>query len=208
MGITHFDEAPSREFAVGHIRGTWTGLGEAAGSVGVGLRRIQVPAGGWSTPAHQHGREEEIFYVLGGRGICWHGGRAYEIGPRDGIVFLPGSGAHTVLAVDDLDLLVFGTRESDEAVAFPRLDRSLVGGRWLESDPGVVDRVPVQFVREAEIGPPEIGDPGERPPTVVNLDDLPEHRLDRPRVADVSRDIGRAAGSRRAGLGHSIADAG
>ncbi len=74
MGITHFDEAPARQFEIGHLRGRWTGLGEAAGCVNVGVRRLQIPAGGWSTPAHEHGREEEIFYVLAGRGLSWQGG--------------------------------------------------------------------------------------------------------------------------------------
>ena len=67
MTLTPVDEAPSRAFEIGHIRGRWTRLGEAAGCVGVGVRRIELPEGGWSTPAHEHGREEEIFYVLGGR---------------------------------------------------------------------------------------------------------------------------------------------
>jgi uncharacterized cupin superfamily protein len=209
MGITHFDEAPRRKPEVGHIRGTWTWLGEAAGSVGVGLRRIQVPAGGWTTPAHQHGSEEEIFFVLEGRGISWHGGRTCEIGPRDAILYLPGSGAHTIHALEDLDLLAFGTRESVETIGFPRLDRSLVAGRWVESTPGRIGALPVQFVREAELGPPEVPEaPGERPSTVVNLDDLEPFRTERPRVADVTRLIGKALGSVRAGLNHSIADPG
>ena len=49
-------------------------LGEAAGSVAVGVRRIEVPAGAWATPAHDHAGAEELFYVLGGRGISWHDG--------------------------------------------------------------------------------------------------------------------------------------
>ena len=209
MGITHFDEAPQREYEVGHIRGTWTGLGEAAGSVGAGVRRIQVPAGGWTTPAHQHGREEEMFYVLAGRGISWHRGRTTEIGRADCVLYLPGSGAHTIHAVEDLDLLAFGTRENDEAVAFPRLERTLVGGRWVESGPGSVDRVPVQFAREAEIGPPELPEShGERPPNVVNLADAMRYETSRPRVGDVVRDLGRTAGSVRAGLRHSVVEPG
>src|SRR5207248_10863666 len=63
-GITHFDDAPAYDVALGHLRGHWTALGDAAGSVNVGVNRIQLPAGGWSTPVHEHGRQEEIFYVL------------------------------------------------------------------------------------------------------------------------------------------------
>jgi uncharacterized cupin superfamily protein len=54
MGIAHYDEAPAHEHELGHIRGRWTMLGYAAGTVNVGVQRIQVPAGGWSTPAHEH----------------------------------------------------------------------------------------------------------------------------------------------------------
>src|SRR5437764_10259923 len=96
MGIAHFDSARTREFELGHLRGRWTFLGEAAGSVSVGVRRIQVPAGGWSTPAHEHGLEEEIFYVLGGRGLSWQKGRTAEIRSGDCIVYRPGAGAHTL----------------------------------------------------------------------------------------------------------------
>jgi hypothetical protein len=42
MGLTHFDEAHSNEFEVGHIRGTWSYLGESAGCQTVGVRRIQL----------------------------------------------------------------------------------------------------------------------------------------------------------------------
>ncbi len=57
VSVAHFDEAAAYEFALGHLRGRWSSLGEAAGSVGVGARRIELPTGGWSTPAHEHGRE-------------------------------------------------------------------------------------------------------------------------------------------------------
>src|SRR5438105_7303136 len=105
MGIAHFDEAPSRTYELSHIRGRWTFLGEAAGSVGVGLRRIELPAGGWSTPAHEHGAEEEIFYVLAGRGFSLQDGRTAEIRAGDCIVYLPNKGAHTVHALEPLEVL-------------------------------------------------------------------------------------------------------
>jgi mannose-6-phosphate isomerase-like protein (cupin superfamily) len=57
--------------------------------VGVGVTRLQIPSGGWSTPAHDHGVEEELFYVLGGRGLAWHKGETFEIGEGDCILFLP-----------------------------------------------------------------------------------------------------------------------
>jgi uncharacterized cupin superfamily protein len=203
MGVTHFDDARSREWDLGHLRGRWTFLGEAAGALGVGVRRIEVPAGGWSTPAHEHGREEEIFYVLAGRGLSWQRGRTFEIEAGDCIVYLPGRGAHTLHALEPLDVLAFGTRESDESPGFPRLGMSLVGRRAVESVPGAIDRAPFQFVREQELGPPELpASPDPRPATIVNLRELPGDRLERPRVVRTRRNLGRTVGSVRSGLQH------
>ena len=58
MGIAHFDQAPAHEHELGHIQGRWTMLGAAAGCEKVGVRRIQLPAGGWSTPAHEYGMRD------------------------------------------------------------------------------------------------------------------------------------------------------
>ena len=90
MGIARLDEGRRREVDLGHLRGRWTYTGEAAGCVKVGVRRLEIPAGGWSTPAHQHGLDEEIFYVLSGRGLSWQDGEACEVGPGDWVHVTPG----------------------------------------------------------------------------------------------------------------------
>ena len=209
MGSTHFDEAPSRSYELGHIRGRWTLLGEAAGSVAVGLRRIELPPGGWSTPAHEHGAEEEIFYVLSGRGLSWQGGRVAEVRAGDCIVYLPNHGAHTLHALEPLDVLAFGRRLHPEVLGFPRLGRSLVGTRMMRSDPYAIEGKPAQFVHESELGPPELPEqPGPRPDTIVNLRDVEPRRVERPRVARTRRNLGLAAGSITIGLQHVEVDAG
>jgi uncharacterized cupin superfamily protein len=202
VGITHFEEAPARELAVGHLCARWTALGEAAGSVRVGVRRIEVPAGSWSTPAHEHGREEEIFYVLGGRGLSWQKGNAAELRAGDCIVYVPGRGAHSLHATEPLDVLAFGPRFGDESPRFPRLGLSLVGGRAVESLPGKLDGAPIQFVRESELGPPELPAEYSRPATVVNLDEVEPVLLERPRVVRTRRNLGVAAGSITTGIQH------
>jgi uncharacterized cupin superfamily protein len=203
VGIAHFDDAPSHEFDIGHLRGRWTMLGEASGSVGVGARRIQVPVGSWSTPAHEHGSEEEIFYVMAGRGITWQKERTAEIGAGDCIVYRAGGGAHSLHALEDLDVLAFGPRHRTPGVVFPRLGLSLVGRRAVESAPGAVEGAPIQFVREAEAGPPELpAEPGERPTTIVNADAVPARQFGRGRVAAMRRDLGEAAGSVTTGIQH------
>jgi uncharacterized cupin superfamily protein len=172
----------------------------------VGVRRIQIPAGSWSTPAHEHGREEEIFYVLGGEGLSWQRGQTSAVDPGDCIVYLPKRGAHSLHAVQDLDVLAFGPRHHDESVGFPRLGMSLVGSRAVESQPGAIDGLPFQFVREAELGPPELGQPGPRPSTVVNVADVEPRQFGRGRVSSKRRDLGGAAGSRHTGLQHYHVD--
>ncbi|HWF54342.1 MAG TPA: cupin domain-containing protein [Solirubrobacteraceae bacterium] len=201
MGITHFDEARGIDYALGHLTSRWTLLGEAAGSVRVGVRRIQVPAGSWTTPAHEHGREEEIFYVLAGRGVSWQRGKTADVRAGDCIVYLPRRGAHSLHAVEPIDVLAFGPRFADEVPRFPRLGYSLVGGRAVQTTPGVIERAPFQFVLESQLGPPELPEePGPRPSTIVNVADVEETTVERARVHRTRKDLGRAAGSRETGI--------
>jgi uncharacterized cupin superfamily protein len=205
VGITHFDDAPQHQLAVGHLNATWSLLGEAAGSIRVGVRRIQVREGSWSTPCHEHGREEEIFYVLAGRGLSWQKGEVAEIGPGDCIVYLPRRGAHSLHALTELDVLAFGPRHYDESPRFPRLGYSLLGSRWVESGEGAVDGAPVQFVREAEIGPPELpAEPGPRPATIVNVAEVEAKTVEREWVSRTRRNLGLACGSVATGLQHVV----
>jgi uncharacterized cupin superfamily protein len=154
----------------------------------------------WATPAHEHGREEEIFYVLAGRGLSWQAERTAEIRAGDCIVYLPGRGAHSLYALEPLDVLAFGLRHDDESPRFPRLGLSLVGSRAVETLPGRVGGAPIQFVREAELGPPEVPEPGERPRTIVNVEDVAGRPFGRTRVAATRRHLGLGAGSVSTGL--------
>ena len=141
--------------------------------------------------------------MLAGRGLSWQAGRIAEVGAGDCIVYLPNGGAHTLNALEPLDVLAFGLREHDEGVGFPRLGMSLLGRRAVTSEPGVIDRAPFQFVRESQLGPPELpGEPGPRPDTIINVDDVEGVPFGRGRVESVRRNLGAAAGSRATGLKH------
>jgi uncharacterized cupin superfamily protein len=197
--LVHWDDAavPSRVRDHGHIGGTWYGLGEAAGSVTVGLRRIVVPDGKWTTPAHAHGNEEEIFFVLAGEGISWQNGHCYEVRAGDVIVHLAGGAAHTLRAGHSgLDVLAFGTRRPDDTAHLPR-----AGVAWL-SDYGTWTEVggPHPFDREAAVGPPELGAPSERPATIVVAADIAGETREGATVARTRTDLARAAGSVKTGL--------
>src|SRR2546423_14073965 len=94
--IAHWDEVEKRRVEAGHLRGTWTNLGRAAGSVAVGVQRIELGPGEISTPVHVHGAEEEIFYVLGGSGLSWQDDETYEIGAGDCLVHRVLEEEHTL----------------------------------------------------------------------------------------------------------------
>jgi len=87
--IAHWDDVESGRAEAGHVGGLWADLGSAAGSKTVGVNRIRVDPGKWSTPFHRQTAEEEIFYVLGGTGVCLLDGAAFEVGPGDCIVHRP-----------------------------------------------------------------------------------------------------------------------
>jgi len=109
MNVANMHESPGGEVAIGHIKGHWHDLGRAAGTRTVGLRRIQIAPEHFSTPAHDHGADEEIFFVLSGEGLLWQDGKTYRVRGHDCIVHRPRRGPHTLRGGDGgLDVLVFG----------------------------------------------------------------------------------------------------
>ena len=122
MKLPNLHESAARELSVGHIKGMWRDLGREAGTRTVGLRRIEIAAGHFATPAHEHGGDEEIFFVLAGSGLLWENGKTYEVRGGDCIVHRPLRGAHTLRGGDDgLDVLVL---ESAATPASPRCPAS------------------------------------------------------------------------------------
>ena len=65
-----------------------------------------------------------------------------------------------------------------------------------------VEGTPIQFVREAELGPPELPEPGPRPANIVNLSDTVADVRDGRLVRRTRRNLGRAAGSVTCGVQH------
>jgi len=167
--IANLYESSARELAVGHIKGVWRDLGRDAGSRTVGLRRIEVAEGHFSTPAHEHGADEEIFFVLGGEGVLWQDGDTYAVGAGDCIVHRPKRGPHTLRGgAGGLDVLVFGQRADASLTALPRAGIAWSFPRWVELGEG--DH---PFAREAAAGAPECPAPkAERPKNVVALVDV------------------------------------
>jgi uncharacterized cupin superfamily protein len=193
--VAHWDEVRERRREVGHIAATWQDLGSAAGSLGVGVQRIQIDPGKWSTPAHVEGAAEEIFFVLRGSGISWQDGSAYRVGAGDCLVHLPEEQTHTLRAgPDGLDVLAFGHRSPHGNTVLPRARVA-----WMS--PAFVEVVPIgdehPFKREAAVGEPEVGELLERPPRIANVTEGIRHEI-RPGAVDL--DLGGSVGSERTGL--------
>jgi uncharacterized cupin superfamily protein len=197
--LAHWDEVEPRRREVGHLAGTWRDLGRAVGTDGVGVQRIDVDPGRWSTPAHVEGAAEEIFYVLEGSGVSWQDGAVYEIGSGDCLVHLPESEAHTLRAGrDGLSVLAFGHRALHGNTVLPR-----AGVAWMW--PGYVELTTVgdgrhPYRREAEAGEPDVGEPQARPSSIVNVRDVEPHVDEHSDSLLHDRDLGSAAGSERTGI--------
>lgn len=190
MTIAHWDEVEAREQRSGDIGGLWQQLGGAAGSVGVGLNRVRVPAGSRSTAVHTHGASEEAFVILAGSGLLWQDGKTATIGPGDCIHHLPQVNDHTLVAGEGgLDYLVYGTRHPTEFGSLLRAGGLRLGPDWVraeaEADPWQLD---------VDAGPFDVPEPGERPPNVLALADAETS------FAGMVRDL--VPGAVKAGLKH------
>jgi uncharacterized cupin superfamily protein len=199
--LAHWDDVPRRERIAGDIHATWVDLGTAVGSDRIGLSRILVEPGRRSTPAHVHGAEEEIFYVLDGWGLLWQDGVTCEVHAGDAIVHLANAETHTLRAgPHGLDVLAFGQRVPIELCYLPRAGHAWAGPTVVAA-PGLRNL----FRFDDEAGDFTFPASAPQPANVVALDSVPmqEHAGARAR-----RDIGRAAGSRHTGLKHITAKPG
>jgi uncharacterized cupin superfamily protein len=206
--LTHFDDTASERQDVegSDIDALWQDLGRAAGSVEVGLNRIRFEPGRRPTPAHDHGAEEEIFYVLSGSGLSWRAGETHEVRAGDCLVYRPDEGAHTLIAGDEpLDVLAFGERRPAELAHLPRAGVLWAGPSWV--DDAVAAGHP--FQREADAGwLPMPSAVSPRPTWIVHRDDVPATAEERPGRSYVSRRLGVAAGGLTTGLRHVVIAAG
>jgi uncharacterized cupin superfamily protein len=198
--ISHWDDVPFVRRERGHIGGDWQSL-TGQSSEWVGVKRIRIDAGKWSTPLHLEGSEEEIFFVLSGDGISVQGDGskedAYAVGAGDCLVHLALEHAHTLQAGQDgLEVLAFGERHYAANTLLPRAGVSWLGPTWvLEGKPN--DH---PWQREAAVGPPEVGELAERPARIVNVEDVEVDTREGATVARAARDLGGAAGSLKTGL--------
>jgi uncharacterized cupin superfamily protein len=165
--LAHWDEVEWHRSAKGEMDAEWQRLGDAAGTVGVGVNRVRVAPGRLPTPPHSHGASEEIYFVLAGSGLAWQDGDVHEVRPLDCIIHRADEKEHTFVAgPDGLEYLVFGTRHPTELGWLPRSRAVRFGWPWVEGrddDPWDV---------EATLEPLDYGDPSSRPDNIVNVDEV------------------------------------
>jgi uncharacterized cupin superfamily protein len=195
--ISDWNQAETDRAELGHLAGAWTDLAAATGARRLGVNRIQIDPGRWSTPAHIESAEEEVFYVLGGSGWSWQQlGAAgevhmYEVSEGDCIVHLGGRERHTLLAGDEgLDVIAFGNYHPTQFAYLPRAQVGWLGGTWVDAGGG-----DWPWQREADVGEPDRVEPtAERPPNIKRADEV------QPVWDGQVFPLASAAGSRQSGL--------
>jgi uncharacterized cupin superfamily protein len=202
--VTHWDEVEPVAIEGTQLRGTRWRLGGAAGADRAGLSRYRLAAGERAMPAHVHADEEEIFYVLVGDGLSWQDGRTYAVRAGDCILHRADAEAHTIVgAGDGLDVLAFGAGSPTGLTWLPRARSWWNGPHWLPHDG------PNPFAAEEAAGPLELGEPeAERPPTIVNVEDIAPRDAHRGDVAGERRVLGAAIGAQRSGLRQLLVEPG
>ena len=143
--------------------------------------------------------------MLEGSGLAWQDEQVHEVRPGDCVIHRANEMEHTFVAgPDGLDYLVFGTRHPTDFGWLPRSGAVRFGWPWVEG------RTDDPWDREAEAPPLAYGEPAERPPNIVNVDEVElEHWAGRVHTAPLATRgairPGRlrlgAARSGRAGLG-------
>lgn len=166
----NLNESPSRELAVGHIKGQWRDLGREAGSRTIGLRRIEVArrigkeagavrsglnhavlsAEQQGAPAHCHSVEEELFVLLEGEGVLELWGRGQEspderpLRAGDVVSRPAGTGiAHAIRpGAQGMIYLAYGTRETSDMCFYPQSGRVSLRGLGIALSSPEIEHLP------------------------------------------------------------------
>ena len=101
------------------------------GSCRLGMNITRLRKGHSACPFHYHLREDEVFYVLSGRGVLRYGDTLRELRPGDSIYCPAGSlVAHQIANPYDEDLVYLGVGNNDphEVCVYPDSGKVLVRG--------------------------------------------------------------------------------
>ncbi|MDQ3036271.1 MAG: cupin domain-containing protein [Myxococcota bacterium] len=126
-----------------HWGHAWKVLTPSMGRMGrLGVSQTRVPPGRVAVPFHAHQKEDEVFFVLSGRGVLRYGDELRELRAGDCVSCPARSGlAHQIANPFDEDLvyLAMGLNDPDEVCLYPDsgkvMVRSLAKIGHLESGP-------------------------------------------------------------------------
>lgn len=111
----------------GHWKVLTPTMRERGGKLSLILNRL--PPGRAGCPFHAHQREDEVFYVLSGKGRLRYGDLVQDIGPGDCVECPAGTGiAHQIANPFDEELvyLAMGPHDPDEVATYPDSGKVLV----------------------------------------------------------------------------------
>lgn len=97
--------------------------------VRLGVHLLRVPPNATACPFHAHQREDEVFYILSGRGVFRYGETMREIRKGDCIHCPAGTGIAHQLANpfdEDLTYLAIGPHDPDEVCIYPDSGKVMV----------------------------------------------------------------------------------
>lgn len=99
------------------------------GGGALGLNHNTLPPGRAMVPFHTHAREDEVFFVLSGRGVLRYGDARHELRAGDCVSCPAGSGvAHQIANPYDEDLvyLAIGAYDPHEVCTYPDSGKVMV----------------------------------------------------------------------------------
>ncbi len=130
--VINVEDAPEEgeiDGPIGHFYKVLTPSMERLGHLGVNQTR--VPPGQVAAPFHAHLREDEVFFVLSGRGVLRYGDELRELRAGDCVSCPAGSGkAHQFANPFDEDLvyLAMGYNHPHEVCVYPDSGKTMVRG--------------------------------------------------------------------------------
>ncbi|MCC6625346.1 MAG: cupin domain-containing protein [Deltaproteobacteria bacterium] len=131
--IVNVADVPEESSYSGQVGGAWKPLTPALAALGgrLGANLSRLPRGYTTCPFHHHLREDEIFFVLSGRGVLRYGEALYDLGPGDCVSCPAGTGVGHQIANpydDDLVYLAIGPNDPHEVCVYPDSGKVYVRG--------------------------------------------------------------------------------
>ena len=125
--LINLDELELESCTDGAFQQRYGVISDRIGAQKLGYNLTIVPPSSKATPFHNHHGNEELFFIVAGRGTLRFGGAEYPVRAHDVIACPPGtrSVAHQIVNTSDADLsyLAISTKERVDVAEFPDSDK-------------------------------------------------------------------------------------